>query len=165
MAISIQIPNLPENLTQTQLLERLMDLRSHFEIYALSFFIIGIYWIAYHQILGHIARTHGTMIWLNLGFLFFITLISFAVDLQVDYGFFPIVFSIYALVLIFAGSLLAIIWFHAKKNELIDSSLQICNSECFLTSHSSSSSVFNFDPDFSCECSDCLLLLVDRDTS
>jgi uncharacterized membrane protein len=123
MAISIQIPNLPENLTQTQLLERLMDLRSHFEIYALSFFIIGIYWIAYHQILGHIARTHGTMIWLNLGFLFFITLISFAVDLQVDYGFFPIVFSIYALVLIFAGSLLAIIWFHAKKYELIDSSL------------------------------------------
>lgn len=69
------------------------------------------------------ARTHGTMIWLNLGFLFFITLISFTVDLQVDYGFFPIVFSIYALVLILAGSLLAIIWFHVKRNELIDSSL------------------------------------------
>jgi uncharacterized membrane protein len=100
-----------------------MGLRTHIEIYALSFFIIGIYWIAYHQIPGHIARTHGTMIWLNLCFLFFITLISFAVDLQVDYGFFPIVFSICALVLIFAGSLLAIIWFHAKKDQLIDSSL------------------------------------------
>ncbi|MGH9976521.1 MAG: TMEM175 family protein [Nitrososphaeraceae archaeon] len=74
MAISIQIPNLPENLTQTQLLERLMELRSHFEIYALSFFIVGIYWIAYHQILEHLARTHGTMIWLNLCFLFFIYL-------------------------------------------------------------------------------------------
>jgi TMEM175 potassium channel family protein len=123
MAISIQIPNLPENLTQIQLFERLVDLRSHFEIYALSFFIIGIYWIAYHQILGHIARSHGTMIWLNLCFLFFITLISFAVDLQVDYGYFPMVFSIYALVLIFAGSLLAIIWLHAKKNELIEATL------------------------------------------
>jgi len=63
------------------------------------------------------------MIWLNLFFLFFITLISFAVDLQVDYGFYPIVFSIYALVLIFAGSMLAIIWLHAKKNELIDTTL------------------------------------------
>ena len=123
MAISIQIPNLPENLTQTQLLDRLMGLSTHFEIYALSLFIIGIYWIAYHQILGHIARSHGTMIWLNLGFLFSITLISFAVDLQVDYGFYPLVFSIYALVLILAGSLLAIIWMHAKKYELIDSTL------------------------------------------
>jgi uncharacterized membrane protein len=123
MAISIQIPNLPENLTQTQLFDRLMELRTHFEIYAISFFIIGIYWIAYHQILGHITRSHGTMIWLNLFFLFFITLISFAVDLQVDYGFYPIVFSIYALVLIFAGSMLAIIWLHAKKNELIDTTL------------------------------------------
>ncbi|MGH9984240.1 MAG: hypothetical protein ACRD8W_09815 [Nitrososphaeraceae archaeon] len=64
-----------------------------------------------------------TMIWLNLYFLFFITQISFAVDLQVDYGFYPIVFSIYALVLIFAGSMLAVIWFHAKKNELIENTL------------------------------------------
>ena len=50
-------------------------------------------------------------------------MISFAVDLQVDYGFYPIVFSIYAIVLIFAGSLLAIIWLHVNKNELIDSTL------------------------------------------
>jgi hypothetical protein len=63
------------------------------------------------------------MICLNLCFLFFITLVSFGVDLQVDYGFYPIVFSIYALVLIFAGSMLAVIWFHAKKNELIDTTL------------------------------------------
>jgi uncharacterized membrane protein len=106
MAISIQIPNLSDDLTQTQLFDRLMELRTHFETYAISFFIIGIYWIAYHQVLGHLTRSHGTMIWLNLCFLFFITLISFAVDLQVDYGFYPIVFSIYALVLIFAGSML-----------------------------------------------------------
>ena len=64
-----------------------------------------------------------TMICLNLYFLFFITQISFAVDLQVDYGFYPIIFSIYTLVLIFAGSMLAAIWFHAKENELIDPTL------------------------------------------
>ena len=123
MAISIQIPNLPDDLTQTKLFDRLMELRTHFEIYTISFFIIGIYWIVYHQVLGYITQSHGTMIWLNLCFLFFITLISFGVDLQVDYGFYPIVFSIYALVLIFAGSKLAVIWFHAEKNELIDTTL------------------------------------------
>ncbi|MGH9911903.1 MAG: TMEM175 family protein [Nitrososphaeraceae archaeon] len=59
MAISIQIPILPDDLTQTQLFDRLMELRTHFETYAISFFIIGIYWIAYHQVLGRITRCHG----------------------------------------------------------------------------------------------------------
>ncbi|MGH9984239.1 MAG: TMEM175 family protein [Nitrososphaeraceae archaeon] len=59
MAISIQIPNLPDDLTQTQLFDRLMELRTHFETYAISFFIIGIYWIAYHQVSGRMTRCHG----------------------------------------------------------------------------------------------------------
>jgi uncharacterized membrane protein len=96
MAISIQIPNLPEGLSQEQVIDRLLGLSSHFEIYAISFFVIGIYWIAYHQIFNYITRSHGIMIWLNLAFLFSITLISFAVDLQVEYGFYYVVFAIHA---------------------------------------------------------------------
>ncbi|MGC1134494.1 MAG: TMEM175 family protein [Nitrososphaeraceae archaeon] len=124
MAISIQIPNLPEGLSQEQVIDRLLGLRSHFEIYAISFFVIGIYWIAYHQIFNYITRSHGIMIWLNLAFLFSITLISFAVDLQVEYGFYYVVFAIYASVLTFSGLLLILIWLHARKNELIDNTLR-----------------------------------------
>jgi uncharacterized membrane protein len=50
MAISIQIPNLAQNLTQTQVINRLVELVPEFEIYVISFFVIGIYWIAYHLI-------------------------------------------------------------------------------------------------------------------
>lgn len=124
MAISIQIPNLPEDLTQEQVIDRLLGQSPHFEIYAISFFVIGIYWIAYHQIFNHITGSHGTMIWLNLAFLFSITLISFAVDLQVQYGFYYVIFAIYALVITSSGLLLTLIWFHAKKKELIDNTLE-----------------------------------------
>ena len=42
MAISIQIPNLPENLTQSQVIERLVgELGLRFIVYAISFFVIG----------------------------------------------------------------------------------------------------------------------------
>src|ERR687891_230268 len=85
MAISIQIPDLPANLTEAQVIDRLLGLSSHFEIYVISFFVIGIYWISYHQIFNHISDSRGIMVWLNLSFLFFITLISFAVDLQVRF--------------------------------------------------------------------------------
>jgi uncharacterized membrane protein len=124
MAISIQIPNLPEDLTQKQVIDILLGQSSHFEIYVISFFVIGIYWIAYHQIFNHITGTHGVMTWLNLAFLFSITLISFAVDLQVQYGVYYVVFSIYAFVLTLAGLLLTLIWLHARKKGLIDNALR-----------------------------------------
>jgi uncharacterized membrane protein len=85
--------------------------------------VIGVYWISYHQVFNCIAGSHPIMAWLTLVFLFFITLISFATDLQVDYGFYQIVFVLYALVLTLAGSLLMLIWLHAMKNRLIDKSL------------------------------------------
>lgn len=124
MAISIQIPDLPANLTEAQVIDRLLGLSSHFEIYVISFFVIGIYWISYHQIFNHISDSRGIMVWLNLSFLFFITLISFAVDLQVEYGFYYIVFALYALVLALAGLLLMLIWLHARKNGLIDKTVK-----------------------------------------
>ena len=123
MAISIQIPDLPENLTQAQVINRLLELRPQFEIYVISFFVIGIYWISYHQVFNRIEGSHPIMAWLTLVFLFFITLISFATDLQVDYGFYQVVFILYALVLTLAGSLLTLIWLHATKNKLIDKSM------------------------------------------
>jgi uncharacterized membrane protein len=123
MAISIQIPDLAENLTQAQVINRLLELCPQFEIYVISFFMIGIYWISYHQIFNRIVGSHPIMVWLTLVFLFFLTLISFATDLQVDYRFYQVVFILYALVLTLAGLLLTLIWLHATKNRLIDKSL------------------------------------------
>lgn len=87
----------------------------------------------YRNLLGFISSgfqpyyrvSHTIMIWLNLLFLFFITLISFATGLQINYGLYHIIFIINALILIITGSLLASIWLHAKKNNLIDKSLSL----------------------------------------
>jgi uncharacterized membrane protein len=124
MAVLIEIPNLPANLSQTEVIQSLVeDLGPRFAIYVISFFVIGLYWISYHQIFNHIEGSHGVIIWLNLVFLFFITIIPFAVDLQVDYGFYQVIFILYALVLTFAGLTLTLIWLHARKNRLIDNAV------------------------------------------
>jgi uncharacterized membrane protein len=123
MAISIHIPELTQNLTQTQVIDKLLESIPEFEIYVISFFVIGIYWIAYHQVFNHIVGHHSTMTWLTLVFLFFITLIPLATNLQIGFGHHQIVFALYALVLTIAGSLLTITWLHATKNKLIDEKL------------------------------------------
>ena len=124
MAVTIEIPDLPEDLTQAQVIQNLIgELGPRFAIYLISFFVIGVYWISYHQIFNHIVDSRGVMVWLNLVFLFFITLIPFAVDLQVDYSSYQIIFILYALVLTAAGLSLTLIWLHASKNRLVDKSL------------------------------------------
>ena len=124
MAVTIQIPNLPENLSEAQIIQNLIgELGPRFAIYVISFFVIGVYWISYHQIFNHIVDSRTVTAWLTLVFLFFITLIPFTVDLQVDYSSYYVIFILFALVLIMAGISITLIWLHAKKTRLIDKSL------------------------------------------
>jgi uncharacterized membrane protein len=142
MAISIHIPELTQNLNQAQVIENLAESIPEFEIYVVSFFVIGLYWISYHQIFNHIAGSHSTMIWLTLVFLFFITLIPLATNLQIGYGHYQIVFALYALALTIAGSLLTITWLHATKNKLIDENLTNSEIRCISLESSLSPVVF-----------------------
>ena len=123
MAISIHIPEIAQNLTQAQVIDKLLESIPEFEIYVLSFFVIGLYWVAYHQIFNHIVGPHSTVTWLTIVFLFFITLIPLATNLQIGFGQYQIVFILYALVLAIAGSLQTIIWIYATKNKSIDKDL------------------------------------------
>ena len=119
MAVSINIPNLAQNLTQTQVIDKLLESIPEFEIYAISFFMIAIYWIEYHQIFNQIVNSDSTVTWLTLVFLFFITLIPLATNVEIGFGY-HLVFVLYALVLAIAGTLLTVTWLHATKNKLID---------------------------------------------
>jgi uncharacterized membrane protein len=123
LAISTHIPELTQNLSQARVIDKLFESIPEFEIYVLSFFVIALYWISYHQILNHIAHSHSTLTWLTLVFLFSITLIPFATNLVISYGQYQVVFAFYALVLTVVGALLTIMWLHAIKNKLIGENL------------------------------------------
>ncbi|MGC2429051.1 MAG: TMEM175 family protein, partial [Nitrososphaeraceae archaeon] len=45
------------NLAQNELMNKILQLRPHFEIYALRFLIIGVYWNSYHQS-NYYYKTH-----------------------------------------------------------------------------------------------------------
>jgi len=142
MAITINIPNLAQNLTQAQVINKLSESLPEFEIYVISFFMIGIYWIAYHQIFNHIVGSHQITTWLTLVFLFFITLIPLATNMQIGYGSYQIVFILYALVLTIAGALSTIIWLHATKNKLINQNMTQIEIHCVLLESTLSPAVF-----------------------
>ena len=142
MAISIVIPNIPtDHMTEQQFDSKLLQLTPQFEIYAISFMVVGVFWISYHRIFNYIRLSHSVLVWLNLLFLFFITLISFATDLYFKYGNFHSIFVLYASILTVTGSLLLFIWLHgSKENLLIDKTLNILDfNRNFVYRHSSCS--------------------------
>lgn len=121
MTLSIDIPDLPPNLTESELLSRLYELYPKVEDYIISFAVIGIFWISYHQIFNFITRSHIAMVYLNLLFLLLITFLSITTSLVIDYGSYQISYVIYCVVVILASSLLALIWWYATKDyRLID---------------------------------------------
>ena len=117
--LSIEIPHLSNNATEGDLLKELWKLQPAFESYAISFGVIGVYWILYHKVLSRISDSHPIMIGLNLVFLFFVTLISLFTVLNINYGNFHIVFILYAIILVLTGSTLALIWLVAVRTGLI----------------------------------------------
>jgi len=121
MTLSIDIPDLPTNLTESQLLSALYELYPQVESYIISFAVIAIFWISYHQVFNFITRSHISMVYLNLLFLLLITFLSITTSLVIEYGSYQIPYIIYCVVVILASSLLALIWWHATKDyRLVD---------------------------------------------
>jgi uncharacterized membrane protein len=115
MALSIDIPDLPLNLSESELLARLNDMYPQFEDYVISFAVIAIFWISYHQMFNHIKGSHISMVYLNLLFLLLITLLSLTTSFVINYASYQIPYIIYCVVVILTGSLLVLIWWYATK--------------------------------------------------
>jgi uncharacterized membrane protein len=121
MALTIDIPDLPPNLSQSELLQRLDNSYPQLEDYIISFAVIAIFWISYHQVFNHIKGSHISMVYLNLLFLLFITLLSLTTSFVTNYASYQIPYIIYCIVVIMTSSLLVLIWWYATKDyRLID---------------------------------------------
>jgi uncharacterized membrane protein len=121
MTISIDIPDFPPNLTESQLLSRLYDMYPQVESYIISFAVIAVFWISYHQVFNYIKGSPISMVYLNLLFLLLITFLSITTSLVINYGSYQIPYIIYCVVVIMTSSLLALIWWYATKDyRLID---------------------------------------------
>ena len=116
MTLSIDIPDLPENLTESQLLSRLYQMYPQVESYIINSAVISIFWVSYHQVFNYIKESHISMVYLNLLFLLFITFLSITTSLVINYGSYQIPYVPYCILVIMTSSLLALIWWFGTIN-------------------------------------------------
>jgi len=92
--------------------------------FAVSFLVVGQFWIAHHRTFGSIRRFDGGLVWLNLLLLLTVAFMPFPAALlsrRTDDDSFPVVF--YAVSMTLASALLSAIWVYAVQRGLLSPSV------------------------------------------
>jgi uncharacterized membrane protein len=117
MIFNIRVPSGPP----AQMPHRLLALWPSFMSYAVSFIVLGIYWIGHHNHFHTLRRTDRNSLWINLAFLLAVTLIPFSTSLLGEYPDQQVAVVLYGLNLILVGLLLyAHFWYASRKGGLSD---------------------------------------------
>lgn len=89
--------------------------------YILSFVIIGIYWVAHHNMFHYIKRSDRPFLWINILLLMCVAFIPFPAGLLGAYPLETISLIIYASSLILTNLMLSLLWWYATSNHrLVD---------------------------------------------
>ncbi len=65
-------------------LQSFIDLLPHLGVYLVSFFILAIYWVNHHHLFQSIKKINGKVLWINISFLFVLSLIPIFFKLGIN---------------------------------------------------------------------------------
>jgi uncharacterized membrane protein len=84
--------------------EALLKLRPSFAAYLLSFTLLGTFWLAQHTLLDILGRCDRTLTWIQLGFLFVVTLLPFSAALLAHFVHLRLAVGLYWLNILLLGA-------------------------------------------------------------
>lgn len=119
LALDIRLPDEAIDLRGGPLLAALGDMWPKLFAYALSFFVIAMFWIAHRRKFETIRRSHPAIVWLNFIFLMLMGLIPFVTDVLAENGG-PISTALYASLVATTSAMLVVISVVAEKRKLLE---------------------------------------------
>ena len=125
IVLEIAVPQLTHSeVAAGELPKRLLELWPVIYSYALSFIILGFFWINHHDQFYYIKRANRVFVWITIFHLMFIAFIPFSTALLGEYTDQQISVVIYGINIAVAGFCGAVQWWYAAKgHRLIDPDL------------------------------------------
>ena len=96
------------------------SITGNFIIYVLSFFLLGLFWFYYHKQLHRIVRADDGLVWLNLCFLFTVTLVPYTAYVYGAYLGAPLASMIYSTNIFAVGLFQLLHWLRAVRGDMLD---------------------------------------------
>jgi len=97
LVLELSVPAVKGLSSNSELLHKLAEMWPEFLIYGLSFMILGIFWSIHHGVYADVKRYDTTLVWLNILFLMFVSLIPFSTALVGKNGFITVTAVIYGI--------------------------------------------------------------------
>lgn len=97
LVLELSVPVVKGLSGDAELLHKLGEMGTEFLIYGLSFMILGVFWVIHHSIYADVKRYDTTLVWLNIVFLMFVSLIPFSTALVGKNGFIRASAAIYGI--------------------------------------------------------------------
>ncbi|GAC1390252.1 MAG: TMEM175 family protein [Ktedonobacteraceae bacterium] len=116
LVLNLQVPQITSSLVSSELVPKLGELWPKLLSYALSFVIVGIYWVAHHNTFHSINRSDRNLLWLNILLMMCIVFIPFPTALLGQYPEQQISVIVYGVTLIITGLVLQLLWWYATSN-------------------------------------------------
>lgn len=123
LVLSLDVPQLAYPVTNAVMIQSLVAISSHFYIYALSFFLLAVFWRINHSQFYHIKKIDQTLLWINIVWLMFVALVPFSTNLVGDYGSNQVAMIFFHLNMFFIGVFFSLNWYYADKKNFIDESM------------------------------------------
>ena len=111
LVLALEVPN---DLRDESLASALWDQREDLLAYALSFAVIGRFWLIHHRFFGEVTAFDGRLLALNIFYLAWIALIPFSSEVLGDYGGEAAAIVLYAVNL--SGVVLTGLWMQASAH-------------------------------------------------
>ncbi len=112
LVLSVTVPIIRPSAVETELPSALLATAPKLFSYALSFLVIGAYWMAHQRTFRYVVRYDRGLAWLNLLFLLFVGLIPFPTAVVGEYGGQLVAALLYAATLTISGFLMSLLWFY-----------------------------------------------------
>ena len=111
LVLGIDIPE-DHNFSEQGLLAFLLRISRDVIMYAASFWLIGACWVQHHAVFQYLRYCNRSLLWLNIFFLFPLTLMPFLTKLKVIYREDALVVPLFGAPFILSGLILLGIWRH-----------------------------------------------------
>ena len=118
LVLELRVPSLPPGTTKIPehaLWQALAHLAPQILIYMMSFLTLGIFWVGQQTQMNYLERSHRSLAWIHMAFLFTITLMPFSTRLLAEFIEYRVALLAYWFNILLGGVALYLIWTCATK--------------------------------------------------
>ena len=119
MVLQLKLPDFKNDDTSWETTRYLQNIIPYFAAYAFSFMMIGIFWTNHHHMFHLLEHTDAKLIWQNLIFLFWVSIIPLATALIGAGPLVPEAVAAYGFVMLMVTFFLTIMRNHTLKQKLL----------------------------------------------